>query len=114
MARTRTARQDGITFAASGTFQQFSVNHLQRYFSEQSLRRLIPYLLTLFLVTLLAGALSHFYYGKRIATDDARIQLSLIADTIAVTVCAAFAPPLRSTRTLPAVMTPGSAAVSSS
>ena len=83
MARTRTARQDGGTFAASGTFQQFSVNHLQRYFSEQSLRRLIPYLLTLFLVTLLAGALSHFYYGKRIATGDARIQLSLIADTIA-------------------------------
>ena len=63
MARARTARQDAITFAASGNFQRFGVNLLERYLSEQALRRLIPYLLSLFLATLLVGTLSHFLYG---------------------------------------------------
>ncbi len=83
MARARTARQGGITFSAGEIYQRLGVNLLERYLSEQALRRLIPYLLTLFLAVLLVSTLSHFFYGKRIATDDARNNLSLIADTIA-------------------------------
>ncbi len=83
MARARTARQDGITFSASEIFQRFNANFIGRHLSEKALRRLIPYLLALFLTVLLVSTLSHFFYGKRIATDDARNHISLIADTIA-------------------------------
>ena len=83
MARTRTVRQGGITFSASETSQKFGVKVLERYLTEQALRRIIPYLLILFFAILLAGTLGHFIYGKRIAIDGARNQVSLIADTIA-------------------------------
>ncbi len=83
MARTRTVRQGGITFSAREISQKFGVTFLQRFLTEQSLRRVIPYLLILFFVALLAGSLGHFIYGKRIAIDEARTRISLIADTIA-------------------------------
>jgi two-component system cell cycle sensor histidine kinase PleC len=83
MARAQTARQGGFTFSAGDISRKFGVNFLERFLTEQALRRVIPYLLILFFVTLLAGTLGHFIYGKRIAVDEARMQLSLIADTIA-------------------------------
>jgi two-component system cell cycle sensor histidine kinase PleC len=83
MARARTASQGGIAFSAGEISQKFGVKFLGRLLTEKALRRIIPYLLILFFATLLAGTLGHFIYGKRIAIDDARNQISLIADTIA-------------------------------
>ncbi len=82
MARSHTARLDGFAFQTRAHTTWFSVNILERFFSEQALRRLIPYLLLLFFATLLIGAMGHFIYGKRIAINTARTHLSLIADTI--------------------------------
>ena len=82
MARSHTARLDGFAFQTRTHTSRFSVNLLGRFLSEQALRRLIPYLLLLFFATLLAGAMGHFIYGKRVAIDTARTHLSLIADTI--------------------------------
>ena len=83
MARAQTARQGGLTFSAGDITQKFDVKFLERYLSENALRRIIPYLLILFFATLLAGTLGHFVYGKGIAIDSARTQISLLADTIA-------------------------------
>lgn len=82
MATARTVRQGEFSFLATGTIRPFSVRFLEKYLSEKTLRRLIPYLLILFFVTLLAGTLGHFIYGKNTAIEDAKTQLSLIADTI--------------------------------
>lgn len=83
MARARTARQGVAAYPAGGITRPFSVKFLEKHFSEKALRRLIPYLLIVFFVTLLAGTLGHFFYGKQVAVDEARTRLSLIADTIA-------------------------------
>jgi len=83
MARARTARQGEFSFPASGISKPFSVRFLEKHLSEKTLRRLIPYLLILFFLTLLAGTLGHFYFGKQVAIDDAKTRLSLIAGTIA-------------------------------
>jgi len=83
MAPARTVRQSEFSFLATGTVRPFSVRLLERYLSEKTLRRLIPYLLIVFFIALLAGTLSHFIHGKRIAIDDAKTQISLLADTIA-------------------------------
>ena len=83
MARTRTARLGGFAFQTSAYTTLFCVNILERFLSEQALRRLIPNLLLLFFAVLLAGTMGHFVYSKRIAADAARTHMSLIADTIA-------------------------------
>ncbi len=82
MARSHTARLDGFAFQMRAHTTRFSVNILERFLSEQALRRLIPYLLLLFFATLLIGAMGNYIHGKRVALDTARTHLSLIADTI--------------------------------
>lgn len=83
MAPARTVRQGEFSFLAGGASKPFSVRILEKHLSEKTLRRLIPYLLIVFFVTLLAGALGHFFYGKRTAIEEAKERLSLFAETIA-------------------------------
>lgn len=82
MASARTVRQGEFSFLGTGTIRPYSVRFLEKYLSEKTLRRLIPYLLILFFLTLLASTLGHFIYGKNAAIEDAKEQVSLIAETI--------------------------------
>ena len=83
MARTRSAPAG---FATSALLQQAGeqaerlAGHL---FTARSLRRLILVLISVFLLLTIVGTASHVIYGKRVALEEARQHLGLIADATA-------------------------------
>jgi len=83
MARTRSAPAG---FAPSVLLQQAGeqAERLARHlFTAPTLRRLILILISVFLALTIVGTASHVIYGKRVALEEARQQLGLIADATA-------------------------------
>ena len=83
MARTRSAPAG---FATSALLQQAGeqAERLARHlFTAPSLRRLILILISVFLLLTIVGTVSHVIFGKRVALQEARQHLGLIADATA-------------------------------
>ncbi|MGI9384387.1 MAG: ATP-binding protein [Methyloligellaceae bacterium] len=84
MARSRSARPDFFAYPAALDSPEIGRADVARFLpSEHVLRRIIPYLIALFVILVIVGGSTHFIYGKEMALAEARARAALIADTIA-------------------------------